>query len=228
MSLRLLERGAACVVGCTKIAYGSDVPPLTGADLLAAHFVDFLRAGYTAGGALAAAKGQFLAQVQRRQGYLDGDDQKTLVGFNLLGDPGARLKVDTKAAALKSSLAKNVDRDAMSGPPSLYCKVRAHAAGTSAPDGELIRRSKVWLERGSPGMADGELEFVPKAVCNDPSLQACEECGACMIDDPHEVGGGYLITTRKSMPLADGTRLNRIARATVGAGGELVKLSLSK
>ncbi len=229
MSLRLLERGAACVVGCTKIAYGSDVPPLTGADLLAAHFVDFLRAGYTAGGALAAAKGQFLAQVQRRQGYLDGDDQKTLVGFNLLGDPGARLKVDTKAAAaLKSSLAKNVDRDAMSGPPSLYCKVRAHAAGTSAPDGELIRRAKVWLERGSPGMADGELEFVPKAVCNDPSLQACEECGACMIDDPHEVGGGYLITTRKSMPLADGTRLNRIARATVGAGGELVKLSLSK
>jgi tetratricopeptide (TPR) repeat protein len=90
LCLKFLSFDAKAFVGSTGIAYGSIQPPLIGADLLAKNYWDNLVAGMTAGECLLMAKKQLAAEMQSRQNYLDGEDQKTLLTFVLFGDPLAR------------------------------------------------------------------------------------------------------------------------------------------
>jgi hypothetical protein len=87
MAMRFIDRGVAAFVGSSAIAYGSPDEKLTEADLLAFFFFQRLVAGETCGSALREAKIDFAAEMLDRQGYLDGDDRKTLLEFNLFGDP---------------------------------------------------------------------------------------------------------------------------------------------
>lgn len=90
LCLKFMLFDAKAFVGSTGIAYGSIQPPLIGADLLAKNFWEHLVAGHTAGESLLMAKRQLAIEMQNRQNYLDGEDQKTLLTFVLLGDPLAR------------------------------------------------------------------------------------------------------------------------------------------
>jgi hypothetical protein len=87
VAMSFLSRGVSAFVGSSAIAYGSPDESLTEADLLAYFFFGRLVAGETAGSALREAKVDFAAEMLERQGYLDGDDRKTLLEFNLFGDP---------------------------------------------------------------------------------------------------------------------------------------------
>ena len=87
IALRFLSIGVLGMVGSTSIAYGSICAPLVGADLLGQLFWKSLKEGYTAGEALMLAKINLIREMNRRQGYLDGEDQKTLLSFVLYGDP---------------------------------------------------------------------------------------------------------------------------------------------
>ena len=87
VAMRFLERGVGAFVGSSAIAYGSPDEDLTEADLLAYLFFSRLVGGETSGRALREAKIDFAADMLDRQGYLDGDDRKTLLEFNLFGDP---------------------------------------------------------------------------------------------------------------------------------------------
>ncbi len=87
MSLRFLQVGTQAVVGSTCISYGSISPPLIAADFLGHAFWSFLREGVPAGEALRRAKISLAREMHNRQGYLDGEDQKTLISFVLYGDP---------------------------------------------------------------------------------------------------------------------------------------------
>jgi hypothetical protein len=90
LCLKFMSFDAKGFVGSTGIAYGSIQPPLIGADLLARNYWDNLVAGMTAGECLLMAKKQLAVEMQNRQNYLDGEDQKTLLTFVLFGDPLAR------------------------------------------------------------------------------------------------------------------------------------------
>lgn len=87
VAMGFLDRGVAAFVGSSAIAYGSPGESLTEADLLAYFFFTRLTGSETAGSALREAKIDFAAEMLERQGYLDGDDRKTLLEFNLFGDP---------------------------------------------------------------------------------------------------------------------------------------------
>ncbi|MCX8023609.1 MAG: hypothetical protein N3A60_00230 [Thermanaerothrix sp.] len=87
IALRFLEIGTLALVGSTSISYGAVQSPLVGADLLGYYFWNGLRAGYSAGEALTMAKIALVREMTRRQGFLDGEDQKTLISFTLYGDP---------------------------------------------------------------------------------------------------------------------------------------------
>jgi len=91
IALEFLSGGAAAVVGSSAIAYGSPEEGLSEADLLAYLFLKRVAAGERFGDAFVESKTDFAAEMLRRQGYLDGDDKKTLVEFNLFGDPSASL-----------------------------------------------------------------------------------------------------------------------------------------
>jgi len=78
--------------GSTTIAYGPAVPPSGEADLLVKYFFEYLRQGLTLGESLRNAKLDFARKALRRSGFLDDDDQKTLLQFVLYGDPTLRVR----------------------------------------------------------------------------------------------------------------------------------------
>ena len=92
MALKLISIGSQGLVGSTCISYGSVFTPLIGADLLAFIFWKYLEEGYSFGESLSQAKIGVVKVMNQRQGYLDGEDQKTLMSFVLYGDPLAYLE----------------------------------------------------------------------------------------------------------------------------------------
>ncbi len=92
ISLRFLdEKQISGFCGSTTIAYGPVAPPSSEADLLIKYLFEYIKQGLTVGESLKNAKVDFARKVLRRQGFLDDDDQKTLLQFVLYGDPTSRL-----------------------------------------------------------------------------------------------------------------------------------------
>ena len=87
LCLKFLDSGSRAMVGSTKISYGSVTPPLIAADLLGRLFWIGINENLTSGEALRRAKLRLATEMHRRQGYLDGEDQKTIISFVLYGDP---------------------------------------------------------------------------------------------------------------------------------------------
>ena len=61
--------------------------PLIGGDLLGNCFWKMVKEGVTVGEALMKAKAELAKEMNKRQGFLDGEDQKTILSFVLYGDP---------------------------------------------------------------------------------------------------------------------------------------------
>lgn len=87
LALKLISVGSQGLVASTCIAYGSVFTPLIGADLLGFIFWKYIKDGYSFGESLLQAKIGLIKVMSQRQGYLDGEDQKTLLSFVLYGDP---------------------------------------------------------------------------------------------------------------------------------------------
>jgi len=219
LALSFLQKGAACVVGATRLAYGTSQPPLIAADLLARYFWLCLEQGMTAGESLARARTRLIQEAQSRQGYVDGDDQKTALEFILLGDPAARLSVFKKGAALDESLV-----EAASVQPQLFCKRRASEGGVRV-EGELLARARSYLKRVAPDNWDTQLSVLPRHCCASGRFFECQ--GECHHEKAAYVGP-YFVTARKSISLQDGRTMKRIARLTVDEDGRLLKACISK
>ncbi|MFX0139375.1 MAG: C25 family cysteine peptidase [Candidatus Hodarchaeota archaeon] len=86
--LKFLEQKAECFVGSTMIAYGSLVPPISAADVLAKYFFQYVKDGLPYGIAFLNAKKDY-AKKMIRLGlfHVDEVDAKTLLEFVLYGDP---------------------------------------------------------------------------------------------------------------------------------------------
>ena len=87
LALKFLATGCRALVGSTVMSYGSISTPLNAADLLGTAFWKYLKDGIPVGDALRRAKIHLAREMHKRQGYLDGEDQKTLISFVLYGDP---------------------------------------------------------------------------------------------------------------------------------------------
>ncbi|TES91934.1 MAG: hypothetical protein E3J87_06640 [Candidatus Cloacimonadota bacterium] len=87
MALKFLSHGTIAFVGSTAIAYGPPAPPSREADLLGKYFLQYVKQGIPFGDALKNAKIDFAKKMIRAQGFLDDDDKKTLLEFQLYGDP---------------------------------------------------------------------------------------------------------------------------------------------
>jgi hypothetical protein len=96
LSLKFLSLGTLAVVGSTCIAYGAINTPLVAADLLGNYFWQEIKGGRTVGEALMVAKVELVREMVKRQGFLDAEDQKTLLSFVLYGDPLVGLEVTMK------------------------------------------------------------------------------------------------------------------------------------
>lgn len=151
LALKFIQAGSQAVVGCTCTAYGSIGAPLIAADFLGQSFWNHLRQGCPAGEALRRAKIALAREMHQRQGYLDGEDQKTLISFVLYGDPlGQPLGLRREP--------KSVLRPVK--PPARVKTVcdRARAQDASQPiPAEIVAQAKQIVQQYLPGMEDAQM-----------------------------------------------------------------------
>jgi hypothetical protein len=153
ISLKFIASGTHAVIGSTCISYGSLSTPLTAADLLGRVFWSLLQEGFTAGESLRRAKIHLTREMHQRQGFLDAEDQKTLISFVLFGDPLAqpyRTKVNPKTTPHLSDSAV---------PVPTVCEQSCENEQDSPINLETISHLKKVVEQYLPSMADAKVSM---------------------------------------------------------------------
>jgi len=153
ISLKFLSSGTHAVVGSTCISYGSLATPLSSADLLGRVFWSLLQEGFTAGESLRRAKIHLTREMNNRQGFLDAEDQKTLISFLLFGDPLAQpfhTKTSPKTTPHLSDSAI---------PVPTVCEHLYENEKDNPVSIETISHLKSVVAQYLPGMSDADVRF---------------------------------------------------------------------
>lgn len=230
LALKFLQVGTGAVIGSTCISYGAIRSPLIAADFLGHAFWSYLRDGLPAGEALRRAKISLAREMHNRQGYLDGEDQKTLISFVLYGDP----------LAIPVGLEFSPKKFQRPAKPPAYIKTvcdLAHEddAHKQVPQ-EILEYVKSVVEQYLPGMTGSDLTLSYEHVDCDAS-HAKHSAGLSSQFNSHAVDhltghqpyplARKVVTLSKGIPNA--TRMHHhYARLTLDAQGKLVKLAVSR
>jgi tetratricopeptide (TPR) repeat protein len=154
LAFKFLASGTRAFIGSTCISYGSISPPLVSADLLGNIFWKYIQEGLTAGEALRRAKIHLAREMMQRQGYLDGEDQKTLISFVLYGDPLAQanehlyspakiMRSQTRIPFIQTVCDRTIPTVSSNQPQPI-------------PE-ETLNQIKQWVAQYLPGMSDANV-----------------------------------------------------------------------
>jgi hypothetical protein len=212
IALRFLALGTRALVASTCTSYGSVQLPLIGADLLGQLFWQEVQAGCTAGQALTRAKVMLTQKLSKRQGYLDGEDQKTLLSFVLYGDP---LAVIGQARGERMKVERSVRKVRFDTSPET---IQYQPIEVAAMPGRVVQQVKSVVEPYLPGSGQAD-------------VQVCRRSGACGDDSVHAKSKmameQMVVTVTKQISIAQ--RTHRVyARVTLGENGEVTKLLVSR
>lgn len=219
LALKFLDSGSKAVVGSTVTSYGSVTTPLIAADLLGQIFWKLLNEGYPAGEALRRSKIAMAQTMHRRQGYLDGEDQKTLISFLLYGDPLAQVVSD-------GQIPKRMLRPEAGSPQvSAICdRAEGHDMPLQELPAETLATVKSVVAEYLPGMQGSKATYSHEHV----------ECQGhnCTLPHVHRKALGLaptrsLVTLSKKVPSGEFTH-PQYARITMDAKGKVVKLAVSR
>ncbi|MBN2258433.1 MAG: hypothetical protein JW704_11545 [Anaerolineaceae bacterium] len=211
LALKFLSGGSAALIGSTCIAYGSVANPLTAADLLGNAFWQNVKNGKPVGFALMNAKISLAKLMHSRQGYLDGEDQKTLLSFILLGDP---LASTIEKSALPKHMIRLEEMEAMK-------MITDHEAVPTEMDvvpAEMVQQVKRVVAKYLPGLSDAELSVRQgewEGCCNGKTIQSPAR-------DPR-----YVVTLSKQVKVAKYMH-HHYARFTFDTRGKIIKASASR
>lgn len=225
LALKFLQAGSQAFIGSTCAAYGSIGTPLTAADYLGHSFWKHLRQGLPAGEALRRAKIALAREMHNRQGYLDGEDQKTLISFVLYGDPlsqplgsGQQIKTILRPARPLRHIKTVCDR------------VRSDDAGQPVST-EVDAQVKQVVEKYLPGMAGAQITISHEhAECslaehNCPTAQL----GGSVDASVHSAGKPSRRVVVLSKQVKSATHQHHhYARLTLDESNHLVKLVVSR
>jgi tetratricopeptide (TPR) repeat protein len=218
ISLKFMDMGAHAVVGSTRIAYGSIAAPLIGADLLGVNFWKLMKDGVTAGEALRTAKVNLAQDMTKRQGFLDGEDQKTLISFVLYGDPLYTLPSSPK-------LAKAAYRIRSMLPEFSLSHSYAEPKDMQSVSTEAISQVKLIVEQYLPGLRDGEYHVTRQHA--EYKNQAPKKQGFLN----RKKSPGYLSTTQTVVTVSKNIKTDHehreFARFTFDEAGKVIKLAIS-
>jgi hypothetical protein len=228
LALAFLKKGCRAFVGSTSTSYGSNGTPLIAADYLAYEFWKYLRQGLPAGECLRQAKLSMARELSKTYGYLDGEDQKTLISFVLYGDPLAQV------SPLKSS--PKVVRHSKSIVPNLVSTCdHAFQPHPEELTPQLESMVKKLVEKHLPGMEFSKVEVLSESgTC----LENCSLCGR-QEQNRNSFSPSSENAKRKPTPSRKIIILTRqerrkehiytqYARLTLDEKGRLIRLSLSR
>ncbi len=223
LCLKFLQSGTHAVIGSTKVSYGSVTPPLIAADLLGRLFWEQLNRSLPVGEALRKAKLQLIAEMYNKQGYLDGEDQKTLITFVLYGDP---LYAPGKLGSLHGH--KGVVRHTIR-PQAINT---AYAIGgpllsQEDLDPAMLSTVKSIVSRYLPGMVDADLRIRRQQHTWHGDDHACPTNQVGIKSGRQIAGQRMVVTLAKSIP--EGARQHtHYARLTLDDTGKVLKLAVSR
>ncbi|MEL7645676.1 MAG: hypothetical protein AAGU04_05360 [Anaerolineaceae bacterium] len=219
MAIKLLATGCRAFVGSTCTAYGSVNKPLVGADLLAHSFWTHVQNSVPVGYALMRAKLTLASRMTQAQGYLDGEDQKTILSFVLYGDPLAN----------KESM-RNIPKPLLRPSKTLVIKTisDSHEEMVVSPEempDEILDNVKKVISAYLPGLDNATVAINPQLTNFSLDTAGVKERKS----RKHYLEGSerYVVTLRKSVEIKQISHA-QYARMTFDQKGEMVKLSLSK
>ena len=226
ISLKFLVSGTHAVVGSTCISYGSLSTPLSSADLLGRVFWNLLQEGFAAGESLRRAKIHLTREMHSRQGFLDAEDQKTLISFVLFGDPLSR-PFQTKVSP---KISPHLSDDAV--PVATVCERTCEGEAGSSVSLETISHLKSVVAQYLPGMNDAKVSiFHEHQKCSN----LCGRCGSdrqCCLSQSISKNQAPLQSQRRVVTLSknfeQAQRIHKqYARLTLDECGKIVKMVVS-
>ncbi len=220
LALKFLSIGSKAFVGSTTISYGSVTAPLIGADLLGYHFWKYLREGSTVGEALLQAKLALAKEMNQRQGFLDGEDQKTLLSFVLYGDPL------TGYDAYKTR-AKSILRFKSHPLVKTMCDHPADQVEIPQISQAILKDVKAIVEPYLPGLDSAEFRVSQLHDVVSSSEQGCTSTETSKKIRKSGQAGSVVVTVSKSVKVAKRT-FHQYARVTLNEKGKMIKLVISR
>ncbi len=219
ISLNFLASGTRAFVGSTCIAYGSVSKNLVAADLLAYHFWTHIKAEVAVGYALMRAKLALAKKMTEDQGYLDGEDQKTILSFVLYGDPLAssmNIKEVTKPA-IRPTITPELKTISDS-------REELIVAANEMPD-EILEKVRKVISSYLPGLDDATVSLNPQLTNFklDPAMVQAHRQKFDYVSQSQR----YVVTLKKSYEYRQHHH-NHFARVTFNQKGEMLKLSTSR
>ncbi len=227
LALRFLSIGSMAVVGSTCISYGAVSAPLVGADLLAYLFWSAIRDGYPAGDALSQAKVAMAREMKRRQGFLDGEDQKTLISFVLYGDP----------LVVHDGLQVSPKRMVRSKQPLSIKTISDHQNGQEIDprvSERLLQQAKEAVKPYLPGLDHADVKISPQEIELDHFIENGPGSSKkkFKIVKGSSIGSSAenertVVIFRREVQFGQHSRYN-YARVTLSSDGKLMKMAFSK
>jgi len=214
LSLKFLSLGTLAVVGSTCISYGSINTPLVAADLLGNFFWQQMRNGRTVGESLLLAKVELVREMLKRQGYLDAEDQKTLLSFVLYGDPMVNMENGLK-------LSKNQLRFKRSGSVKTVEERPVQDSDLHMVPEHVLAEVKSAVSGALPGIETAEVRIREELGANIPDGVKGVKGAKAVGFDPR-----YVVTISKIVPNAKHVH-RHYARATI-ENGKVIKLAVSR
>lgn len=216
IALTMLAKGVLAMIGSTTISYGSVTTPLIGADLLGYLIFKNLREGLSTGASMAKSKVEFVREMNRRQGYLDGEDQKTLISFVLYGDP--LVAYDANKALLKGA-----PRDLNHPVIKTISDISVIEKKEENLDPKMIAQAKNMVKGYLPGIEYAEVRIRNQMVNGWSSIGNNGQRKKVQSKAPEQVVVSF------SKQVTQSQRVHRqYARVTMDKAGKMVKLAVSR
>jgi hypothetical protein len=210
------------MIGSTCVAYGGVNATLEAADQLALFFWQEIAAGYSGGRALQQAKVAYARHLDARQGYLDGEDQKTLISFVYYGDP--TLTAPTTAYGVSRRGRTRTWKRLTECPPTVCSKRRASEPAESVPE-ELVQAVRNRVAGYLPGMENAKLTVTRQKLCQGRQCERpCNGCDA----KTSGIDVQRMLFTMRQTEQAEGAVHQRLVKVTVDQHGKMVKMAVSK
>jgi hypothetical protein len=193
--------------------------PLIGADMLANSFWKYMKDGFSSGEALMQAKIDLAREMNRRQSYLDGEDQKTLISFVLFGDPLVALNDCSKTGKGLVRLSKKT--------AVRYISEQKIFVPDESVSADFIAQVKNIVANYLPGRGVEEV-LISRPQISDKDVDPTVPYSRSKNKSENIPDSNHLVVTvSKQMKITTGTH-RQFAKMTMDATGKMVKLAISK
>jgi hypothetical protein len=158
--------------------------------------------------------------MQKRQGYLDGEDQKTLISFVMYGNPFATYRQEKKQT-------KSIHREKMISEVHAVCSKDHETEFPKRMGDETLAKIKQVVEPYLPGVSNALVHYSRVHTVCDGKNHTCPTSEIHSHNKSHNRSGKMVVSISKSYQSANRTHAH-YARVTLDGKGKMIKLAISR